>query len=806
MFKLKKDIKLTRKKTETESIEKKRIGERRPSSAAPKTWPLESASSPTLPTDTPNDNSGKQASDNNFQESLNRKQGHLWKWTNYLKGWQRRLFILENGIVSYYEEKSPTLEITSTHIQTLLSTGKLICRGKINLLMATIVPHDIDVCRFALDLGKTIYHLRGDSEEVREQWLSSLIRSQAFLQNLLKRRQSGLAIKLSSSSVDSSRQYGEGLHQNSLQNHLSLASTEEAMLPYEPLSEDISPRSDEMRELQRMKEGLLSELKRIQSKLEETTSINNTERLANLMIEIFGQEDFQNGTKAINGNEQSIVTTTKGFSDLISWGIYVLETTCDAGVDKHIHNPTTRQSSTQLTIPNSVDPPFDEDLDDKETELEFFDAETDDKNTELDAVTDYVSIDDRVSLPLKSSSSNRGYNVSFGQKTVLRRTKLPVHRGDVKRPSLWSVLKDAVGKDVSRISIPVTFNEPLSFLQRMAEDIEYSELLDRASETEDPFQRLLLVSVLAVSHYCSAQERIAKPFNPLLGETFELWLPEKNNLKFMSEQVSHHPPISASFATAGSEEKISWTYSAVHMVANKFWGKSIEVFPSGPVQVTIPRFGDYITYEKATTCVHNILIGRVWIDNYGEMVLKNHTTGDYAIIKLRKTGWLSDMKNFGEVRGIIYDRSGTVQKRMSGTWHDSLYEDLPNGKRQLLWKASKRPPSEDSGGYHFTSYAMFLNELTPDLETHIAPTDSRFRPDQRALENAQYKLASDEKFRLEEKQRAARKKREMNGENYYPSWFEQKWNHYLQRNEWTFNHQYWHHRESHDWSKCPDIF
>jgi hypothetical protein len=50
-----------------------------------------------------------------------------------------------------------------------------------------------------------------------------------------------------------------------------------------------------------------------------------------------------------------------------------------------------------------------------------------------------------------------------------------------------------------------------------------------------------------------------------------------------------------------------------------------------------------------------------------------------------------------------------------------------------------------------------LNELTPDLEANIAPTDSRLRPDQRALENAQYKLASDEKFRLEEKQRAARK-------------------------------------------------
>ncbi|GJD11539.1 Oxysterol-binding protein 1 [Galdieria sulphuraria] len=142
------------------------------------------------------------------------------------------------------------------------------------------------------------------------------------------------------------------------------------------------------------------------------------------------------------------------------------------------------------------------------------------------------------------------------------------------------------------------------------------------------------------------------------------------------------------------------------------------------------------------------------------MVLKNHTTGDYAIIKLRKTGWLSDMKNFGEVR--VYMKTCRMGK-------GSYYGELAN---------------------------VLLLKIREDIILHPM----------RALENAQYKLASDEKFRLEEKQRAARKKREMNGESYYPSWFEQKWNHYLQKNEWTFNHQYWHHRESHDWSKCPDIF
>jgi len=33
-----------------------------------------------------------------------------------------------------------------------------------------------------------------------------------------------------------------------------------------------------------------------------------------------------------------------------------------------------------------------------------------------------------------------------------------------------------------------------------------------------------------------------KPFNPLLGETYEL---ETNDYQFLAEQVSHHPPVSA---------------------------------------------------------------------------------------------------------------------------------------------------------------------------------------------------------------------------------------------------------------------
>ena len=47
-----------------------------------------------------------------------------------------------------------------------------------------------------------------------------------------------------------------------------------------------------------------------------------------------------------------------------------------------------------------------------------------------------------------------------------------------------------------------------------------------------------------------------------------------------------------------------------------------------------------------------------------------------------------------------------------------------------------------------------------EFETGVAPTDTRNRPDQRLMEEGQWDDANKEKLRLEEKQRATRRKRE----------------------------------------------
>ena len=58
--------------------------------------------------------------------------------------------------------------------------------------------------------------------------------------------------------------------------------------------------------------------------------------------------------------------------------------------------------------------------------------------------------------------------------------------------------------------MPIILNEPLNLLQRLCEELEYSELLDKAAQKDDPVQRLLLVAGFAVSGYACTIHRAAR--------------------------------------------------------------------------------------------------------------------------------------------------------------------------------------------------------------------------------------------------------------------------------------------------------
>ena len=91
-------------------------------------------------------------------------------------------------------------------------------------------------------------------------------------------------------------------------------------------------------------------------------------------------------------------------------------------------------------------------------------------------------------------------------------------------------------KDLSKIPMPVNFNEPLSMLQRITEDFEYYKILDNAAAASTVEEQVGLVAAFSVSSYASTLIRTTKPFNPLLGETYELDRVEEMGLRLIVEQ------------------------------------------------------------------------------------------------------------------------------------------------------------------------------------------------------------------------------------------------------------------------------
>ena len=414
---------------------------------------------------------------------------------------------------------------------------------------------------------------------------------------------------------------------------------------------------------------------------------------------------------------------------------------------------------------------------------------------------------------LVSDSQNQRYNKilkdqSFeGYEDPLRLSLAP----EDNRPkmSLWGVLKSLVGKDMTKMTLPVTFNEPTSLLQRNAEVIEYSDLLDKASAIDSSTLRLVYVATFAASEYASTVGRIAKPFNPLLGETFEYSRPDKGYRCFV-EQVSHHPPISALVA-----ESPSWSYYGESNVKTKFLGRSFdikhlgtwfcEVFPDAGVETKNGGRTDKEVYSwrKVNNSVIGIIMGNPTIDNYGEMEIHNHMTGDYMKFEFKPRGWRASSAY--EVKGEVFNAKGKLVYYVGGHWNSKIFckpADDKNAERFLVWEAAPRKEMM----FHLTNFAATLNAPQPHLLPKVACTDTRLRPDQRAMENGDYDLAAEEKNRVEEKQREARRQREMKGEVYQPTFFVQDKHPVTGEAFWKYKGEYWNDRKQGKLKNYKNIF
>ncbi|KAM4585430.1 oxysterol-binding protein 1 isoform 3-T5 [Odontesthes bonariensis] len=686
-------------------------------------------------------------------------KGWLFKWTNYIKGYQRRWFVLSNGLLSYYRSQA---EMGHT------------CRGTINLATANIAVEDS--CNFVISNGGAqTYHLKASSEVERQRWITAL--------ELAKAK----AVHMQAESDDSgddcpgappSSGQGGGCRNSEVESTLRTLGSK---------VEDLTTCNDLIVKHGSALQRSLSELEGLRvggdtgEKIRQVTERATLFRItSNAMINAC--RDFLSLAQSHSKRWQKALQTERDQR-------IRLEETLEQLAKQHNHLERAFRGATVLpssfsnpTLGNKGSVSGKGDASDEDDDNEFFDAMEDPaefitvpadpkyhrrSGSNISGISSETGMDDQSFDELSLASNPESPQPLELEPMRQRRTRIP------DKPNyylnLWSIMKNCIGKELSKIPMPVNFNEPLSMLQRLSEDLEYYELLDKAAKCHNSLEQMCYVAAFTVSSYSTTVHRTGKPFNPLLGETFELDRLTECGYRSLCEQVSHHPPAAAHHAFS---EK-GWTLRQEIALASKFRGKYLSIMPLGSIQCLFEKSNNHYSWKKVTTTVHNIIVGKLWIDQSGEIDVVNHKTGDRCHLKFAPYSYFSrDVPR--KVTGVVTDKDGKAHYVLSGTWDEKMEfsrimqsskgENGTEGKQRTVYQTLKAKeiwrknplPEGAENMYFFSSLALTLNEL----EEGVAPTDSRRRPDQRLMEDGRWDEANAEKQRLEEKQRSARRERE----------------------------------------------
>lgn len=365
-------------------------------------------------------------------------------------------------------------------------------------------------------------------------------------------------------------------------------------------------------------------------------------------------------------------------------------------------------------------------------------------------------------------------------------------------PSILGFLRKNVGKDLSSIAMPVDMNEPVTILQKYSEIIEYCDLIDNALQAtfvEESGEKILRIAAFATTSLSSmrVKERNArKPFNPLLGETFEL-VREDYGIRLISEKVSHRPQVFALFV-----ESKDWQLSYSPAPNQKFWGKNAEISTKGVAKLVIKATGEVFTWSQPTCLLKNIIAGEKYTEPSSSMTIKS-SSGQKAIVEFAKGGMFS-----GRSEDLTIKAYGSSKKELpysvSGKWTESLTLKTKTTEKQI-WTVGELLP-DATKKYGFTKFAGTLNKITSIEEGYLPPTDSRLRPDMKVYLEGNIEEAERLKNELEEGQRVRRKEFEASGTQHEPKFFHQVGDTAPDSGEWVYTtgeKSYWNRRQKKDW-------
>ncbi|KFM24462.1 Oxysterol-binding protein 9 [Auxenochlorella protothecoides] len=305
------------------------------------------------------------------------------------------------------------------------------------------------------------------------------------------------------------------------------------------------------------------------------------------------------------------------------------------------------------------------------------------------------------------------------------------------------MLKD--GLSLTNISMPVTLFEPRSWLERMCDNWSYLQLLELAADAKDPVDRLKLVVAFAISGL-RQQISFGKPFNPILGETFQGAYP--NGTQVYIEQIAHHPPIS------------SWQVydhdARYHFFGNGTWaasarGNSVKGQQTGANTVRFSHDDAEVSWEMPYLTIRGVLFGERYLKYGGSMRFQDAAHGLTCDVDIDTEGpgffrsFFRRKKAHAQdaVHGVLRGKDGEELDVLTGSWlsHLEWEKGVCNGKLHTVWDAVKTPVDRAIA------------------EREALPSDCRFRNDLVQLKTGTLDAAQRAKVELEQVQRADRRLR-----------------------------------------------
>ncbi|XP_030061142.1 oxysterol-binding protein-related protein 9 isoform X4 [Microcaecilia unicolor] len=632
-------------------------------------------------------------------------EGPLSKWTNVMKGWQYRWFVLDYnaGLLSYYTSKDKMMRGSR--------------RGCVRLRGAVIGIDDEDDSTFTITVDQKTFHFQARDADEREKWIHAL--EETILRHTLQLQ------GLDSGFVPSVQDFDKKLAESDA--YLQI------LIDQLKIQWGKALRNGTLR---------IGKAELFDDKLQNCKDDDQRKDQSNEEKHADGLISTINPVDAIyqpNSLESSVISTMPAQTTLPPEPAQVCKaeqrpSSLPVGpVVTSLGTPTPNSTgsgqsapSSSLTSPSHVNlsPNTVPDYSYSSSEDEFYDAdEFYQSNSSPKRCIDSSGSGEalshsRIGTSLKRPDTTESLNSSMSNGTN-DADLFDTHddRDDDgegesveehKSVIMHLLSQVRLGMDLTKVVLPTFILERRSLLEMYADFFAHPDLFVSIGDHKDPKDRMVQVVKWYLSAFHAGRKGSVakKPYNPILGEIFQChWVlgtenednsemvsegpipwASKNNVTFVAEQVSHHPPISAIYAECYNKRI---QFNAHIWTKSKFLGMSIGVHNIGQGCISCLDYDEHYILTFPNGYGRSILTVP-WVELGGECNINCSKTGYSASINFHTKPFYGGKKH--RITAEIFSPNDKKSFcSVEGEWNGVMYAKYATGENVSFIDTKKMP-------------------------------------------------------------------------------------------------------------------